>query len=457
MNISGITTNIANKSIKLLSGLGDNDNSIEAMVVKDWIGDAATVYTYKKDGGKDDAREKAIEEFGTGAVWLFGIPLLKQGIDVSLYKAFKLNPKFDARLLEKKSADALNQMKTYAKGAEKTLYDTLDDINPVIQKFFKNAKENKFLSKFTNANLYKNFAKGKFLVATAISAVALNKIIKYKQKTTMDRINADNASHSDNLNSMLVMNSVKNNKNFTAFTSNKNKSNNISFTGFGLSDFMYNPILNTSLLDCVIAGTRLKEARKGERLEIGFKELCQVAFTYGLAKPIQIGFEKRASKKGLPIELDPQVLFTKDIAKQIADSKSTIEMLKKSDDVIADLMKLNVDDTLVSLLVKDNVISLSKDKQSISCLKGIDADAIKKTLSKFTDLEDHIGNLSKIKAYKTFAVIANVLIAAGALGIVQPKVNIAIRKLLHNGDNRNPAIVAQEEKIKNDKKLVQQA
>ena len=256
---------------------------------------------------------------------------------------------------------------------------------------------------------------------------------------------------------MLVMNSVKNNKNFTAFTSNKNKSNNISFTGFGLSDFMYNPILNTSLLDCVIAGTRLKEARKGERLEIGFKELCQVAFTYGLAKPIQIGFEKRASKKGLPIELDPQVLFTKDIAKQIADSKSTIEMLKKSDDVIADLMKLNVDDTLVSLLVKDNVISLSKDKQSISCLKGIDADAIKKTLSKLTDLEDHIGNLSKIKAYKTFAVIANVLIAAGALGIVQPKVNIAIRKLLHNGDNRNPAIVAQEEKIKNDKKLVQQA
>ena len=55
---------VANNSVKLLSGLGNNDDCLAAMIAKDWIGDAATVYTYKKEGGKDDAREKAIEEFG---------------------------------------------------------------------------------------------------------------------------------------------------------------------------------------------------------------------------------------------------------------------------------------------------------------------------------------------------------------------------------------------------------
>ena len=54
---------ITNNGIKLLSGLANNDDSLTAMIAKDWIGDAATVYTYKKEGGQDDAREKAIEEF----------------------------------------------------------------------------------------------------------------------------------------------------------------------------------------------------------------------------------------------------------------------------------------------------------------------------------------------------------------------------------------------------------
>ena len=45
-----ITTN----SVKLLSGLGNNDDCLAAMIAKDWIGDAATVYTYKKEGGKDE-------------------------------------------------------------------------------------------------------------------------------------------------------------------------------------------------------------------------------------------------------------------------------------------------------------------------------------------------------------------------------------------------------------------
>ena len=54
---------------------------------------------------------------------------------------------------------------------------------------------------------------------------------------------------------------------------------------------MSNPIANTSLVDCVITGTRLTQARKGERFEVGLKEACEIAFIYGLAAPLQKGME----------------------------------------------------------------------------------------------------------------------------------------------------------------------
>ena len=102
MNVGSIKTAIASNSVKLLSGLGNNDDCLVAMIAKDWIGDGATVYTYKKEGGKDDAREKAIEEFGTGAIWLFGIPLVKKVIDKTIYPLLKLDSNFDPRVLDDK-------------------------------------------------------------------------------------------------------------------------------------------------------------------------------------------------------------------------------------------------------------------------------------------------------------------------------------------------------------------
>ena len=57
-------------------------------------------------------------------------------------------------------------------------------------------------------------------------------------------------------------------------------------------------------------------------------------------------------------------------------------------------------------------------------------------------------NIKSIKAYKVFAVFANIAIAAWATGVLQPKLAILMRKIMHNGDNRNPAIVEQEKLMK---------
>ncbi len=427
MKVSSITTS----GVKLLSGLANNEDSLAAMVVKDWIGDGATVYTYKKGGGKDDAREKAIEEFGTGAIWLFAIPAIKKVIEKTIYPIFKLNPDFDPRLLDK--PEVLEKMAKNALGDEKTLFDSLNQSNDVIKGL-------------KNSQMYKAFAVGKFAIATLIAAWGLTKIIKFKQKTTSDRIENDKKNKQQNFTStsQLVQKSVNKNKNFESFTSSKK--NNVSFTGgLNLAEFMYNPIKNTMILDGVIAATRLKEARKEERLEVAFKEICQVVFIYGLAKPIQWTFEKIGDMAKCPIKLDPKNLFDKDLIKKIADSKDSIETLEQSSsmiDTLADFAKNK--SSLVELLNNEGLISLTKNGD-VSMLKPIDESAIKKALANFKEMstEENIKNLSKIKGFKTFAVIANVLIAAGIMGIVQPKMTIWLRKKLF-GSNENPAIAQQE-------------
>lgn len=419
MKVPGI---ISTNSIKLLSGLANNDDSLAAMVIKDWIGDGATVYTYKKGGGKDDAREKAIEEFGTGAVWLFAIPAIKKLLELSVYPIFKLNPNFDPRLLNDKNN--LKKLTELAKGSEKELFDSLDKANPVIKKL-------------TNAQMYKGFAIGKFLIATLAAGFALTKIIKLKQKTTTQRIQKENQTKETY---------KKNNEiNFKSYQ-DSTKKGDISFKG-GLAEFMYNPIKNTMILDGVIAATRLKEARKEEIPEVAFKELCQIVFIYGLAKPIQMAFEGIGNLIKCPIKLDPKTLFNENLAEAIKNAKPSMDMLKNSNDIIKTLSEIDIKDPIIGLLENEGLISLTKDKNAISMLKPIDENAIKNALGNFENMSKNIKNLKGSKIFKTVAVIANILIAAGIMGVIQPKLTIWLRKKLF-GTNENPAIVQQEKQAK---------
>lgn len=427
MKISSV---LANSSVKLLSGLANNDDCLAAMAVKDWIGDGATVWTYKKSGGKDDAREKAIEEFGTGAVWLFGIPAVKKIIEKLIYPIFKLNPDFDPRILDDK--ERLKTIKQLASGSEKELFETLDDMNPV-------------LKKFSNAKMYKGFAAAKFLVATALSAFALTKIIKYKQKTTTDRIEKEAKEKNRASNLALLGAKVDKNKTFEVFCSQK-PNNQPSFKG-NLAEFMYNPIKNTMILDGVIATTRLKEARKKERFEVLFKEVCQIAFVYGLAKPIQSVFESLGKKMATPVKLDPKVLFTKDLGQKIEASKDAIKQLNNSKDILKSITELDIKNPLISLLESEGVIALTKDKTAISMLKPIDEGSIKNALKNLEEMDENINNLKGSKIFKIVAVFANILITAGIMGVIQPKLTILLRKVLY-GTKQNPAIASQEEQAK---------
>ena len=295
--------------------------------------------------------------------------------------------------------------------------------------------------------MYKGMAIAKFAVATVASAIALTKIIKYKQKTTTERIAKDLENQKAKQQApSLVMDSVKQNKLYDSFTG-QNKTSQPSFTG-GLAEFMYNPIKNTMILDGVITTTRLKEARPGERKEVLFKEACQIGFIYGLAKPLQKMFEFIGKKIKCPIELDPKVLFSKDLKGKIDASSDAIKTLKGSNNILKTISEMDIKSPLIELLDKDDAIATIKDKagniKGLDFLKPIDEDKVKSTLKNLDSMKDNIGNLKGSKIFKAVAVVGNVLIAAGIMGIIQPKLNILMRKILNNGDNRNPAIAKEE-------------
>lgn len=441
--------NLASTSIKFISQLANNSDSIAPMATKDTISNAAIVYTYSKEGGKDDAVERAIEEFGTGIVWLLAIPTLKDKIDKYLYPKLKLNPNVDCRNLSKEFIEK-------AKNAENITQSEKD---------FFNSLDKKLISK------YKSTFLGKFAFSTLVSAALLVGIIKYKQQRTQKRIEKDILSSQTS--EILLNKNIKDEKISKDFHSNSkkqsdNKNKTISFKGAlsKLSNFMYNPILNTSLLDGVITSTRLLQARKGERKEVLLKEIFQIIFIYCLAKPIQLAFEFIGDKFKRPIQLDPELLYDKSLSKNLNESKDKVQELlssiqgvdkKKAQEILKEAVyKLDIkkDKALLELLEKNKAINLVKEGDNIkglSYFKFIDGADVKKSLEGFDKTYkniDKLNGLTGIKNCKVAAVILNVLFAAWVMGRVQPKLNIWMRKFLNNGDNRNPAIVQAEEEMK---------
>ena len=436
---------ISNFSLKLLQGLANNNDSIAPMVAKDTISNFAIVNTYKKEGGKYDAAERAIEEFGTGAVWLFGIPALKFLVDKTVYKALGLNPKFDIRNLKGKTEEDIIAMTQNIQQMAKQ--------NPLLEnqkQVFENLLENNsVLKNIKNKDLYKGLFVGKFALSTVATAFALRAIIKYKQKMTQKRIEKD--YFEKNASKILIKNANKNDvikqTSFEGFLKKpKNTSKNPSF-GNLLSSFMYNPILNTSILDGVITTTRLKEARKGERKEVAHKEIFQIAFIYLIAKPTQFLFEKIGKHFNMPIELSPEVLFDKNLSKDMQEILDEINNLPKDNvkEAVFKLANSNPESKLLNLLYKNEVIK--QQDNTISYLAHTDESSIKNTLSHIKDLSENINNLKLIKGYKVLSVLGNVAIGALAMGVLQPKLNILMRKILNKGDNRNQAIAEQEDKF----------
>ena len=87
---------------QIVSKLG-SPNSRIPLAIKDICNSASCTYFSYNAGGEIEGKDRLVDEIGTGALWLFGIPAYKKLIDKTLFKGAKIDPNIDVRILKDES------------------------------------------------------------------------------------------------------------------------------------------------------------------------------------------------------------------------------------------------------------------------------------------------------------------------------------------------------------------
>lgn len=413
MSIQAITT-------KVVSTLGNKESLIPIMV-KDGVDSTCLTLKSFKEGGPIEGMDRAIDEFGTQAIWIGGIPLFKKLIDLTAYKVAKINPNIDPRIISNNE---------YAKWATENAKGIIDKSGETV----KDALENTLKD---GGKLAKKLYGGKVIAATALTLATFFALTKSKQKNTKDKTISQLQSvkqHNTYIN-------LKNSSVFSEFEAPKSQNNKPSFKGLGkniVEGIMFNPVHNMKIIDAGITTERLACSRnKTEFMEHAIKEGTFLFFIYGFGNMIENGINKLSDaffKK--PIDLKIDVLMDENLKTALKNGSiiddiaklPTGETLTKKLDFIIN----NPDNILVKAAKKANIVQCVKDSAGNSVVdtsKFIDtlelenlAKDLKNIDDKFKLSSDSVDKfLNKTKALKVTSVMANIGISCVILGFLLPK------------------------------------
>ena len=427
--ITGITSQI-------YSILGSN-TSLIPLAIKD-IANSSGLTLGSYITGKDvESKDRFIDEFGTQAIWLGGIPFFKKVTDLTLYKLLGIDPKFDVRNLKNK--DIL------AKAIEKA------PTEKIRQSIIKAAKNPKFT---------KNLALGKFAFSTIAAICTYTGLTKFRQnyrlKEAKEKLKHNNAGQKQQT---IYANTLPQ-KSPSAFEGvhKQKQDKNISFGG-ALQEFMFNPAKNMMLLDGAITEERLRNSQsKQEFINYTIKEAGTWAFMYFAVDIIRKHLE---NKSKVPIELDSRIIESKDLknAFKLGTLKSSLDDFNNlgsklnrtpTDLDIYNFIHENPDNFIVKMGKKADVIKTLKKSEAIDTRAYLDIDEFKGLKANLEKLynkapADNIDDyLKQVIKSKRGADLKNMGICVGALGIAVPLMMIAMRYILPN--NKEYKVMEQAKK-----------
>lgn len=380
--------------------------------------------------GKEEGHDRFIDEVGTEALWLGGIPFFKFVYDKTIFKALDLDAKFDARNFKDK--EILAKIEEYA---------PTEDIKANIKKI--TSKE----------NLFKKAAAAKFFFSTVLAVITYIGLTRFKQKYTEKKIRENLITEYNQQKDLQKENEKENAKPV-----------NPSFKGIGsaIESFAFNPVKNMWLLDASITGERLADSRsKQEFIGYAIKEGSLLFFLYYAGGKIQELLEKNATKKhNKSISLDARVLEDNVLKDAFKDGsvEKCLEQFKAVGDNSVDIYEFlhkNPENLIVKSAKKSDIISMYKEPQGLFKKAKI-TDKI--DTRKYIDLEDIKGVANKIeKLYSQYksalsngetadkffetltklkrkSIITNIGTCILALGVVTP--GIMLLKRLSSKDDK---------------------
>lgn len=414
---------------KIVSTLG-NPSSKVPLAVKDVVNSLGFTYFSYDAGGKLEGKDRFIDEFGTQAIWLWGIPVFKKIFDNTVYRAAKMDSSVDPRVITSKVPEYLDLAKKYAP-TEKI--------------------KNAITHAADNTSLCKKLSIGKFAFSTLMTLGAYMGLTKVKQHITKKNIEKEFLAN--NANYKFVEDRNNNNGVFRIISDNEKtaKNNTPSFGSLAsvAENFMFDPVKNLFLVDAGITSERLTGARtKGEFIEYGVKEGSFLFFVYGAGKYLQKGIEKLSEKfLKVPVKLDARCLASKELKQSIKDG-TILEQLKpfknslNGKDLYEFIFK-NPDNIVVKAAQKSGIIHTVKVNgkeltDTSKFIKPDDINSVVENLEKFVKSFDASklsadNFLKKAQSVKIISTAVNIGICCLALGIAVPKLVYKIREKNQNG------------------------
>ncbi len=418
---------------KIFSTLG-NPNSLVPLGVKDLAGTSGmTAGSYIT--GKEEGKDRLIDEVGTELIWLLGIPALKLVYDNTVFKALKLDAKFDPRNLKDK--DIFNKIKEYAPD---------EKVKASIEKIEKNEK------------LFKNTASCRFVFSTALTIASYIMLTKFKQKYTEKQIR-QNLIDEYNQNKT---NEAKQNSTVNEQEKSNENATQPSFKGLAsaIEYFAFSPVRNMWLLEGAITTTRLKDSRSPQEF-IGYaiKEAFAWTFLYFAGAKIQNAIEKHAKEKyNKSIGLDARVIEGGELQKAFENGSiekclEEFKVANTSNVNLYEFLHKNPDNMVVKTAKQSDIIAMyPKEKKwyqifkkkeytnKIDTRKFIDLEDIKGVENKIKELYSQYKEALKkgetsekffagVKRLKRKSIAANIGSCALALGVISPGIMLAKRLL----------------------------
>ncbi len=397
-------------SSTIYSKLGNN-SSLVPLAIKDIANSCGLTAASYMSGDKNEGKDRFIDEFGTQAIWLWGIPAYKKIMDLAMFKPAKLDPKVDVRIF--KNPEILIAAKEFA--PTKAIKESLEYAA-------------------SHQKLAKNLNLAKFAASTILTTLTYFGLTKFRHKYTENQIKKE-------------LEQEKQLKKDTFTNGNKPSQNtngkNVPFTG-GFQDFIFDPVKNLMIVDGSITGERLTHARNPQDF-FGYviKEGSFWAFMYLAGPMISKALEKQADKKGKSIDLDARVIFNEDLKTSFANGtlKKHLEQFKLADKSDVDIYKFAVNpknkNIVVDFAKKSDVIGLIKDSDSVvdtrkyidlGELRGVSS-KLEKLLTQYEKSGETLDDFFKsVRSLKKGAVLKNIGACIGALGVLAPAIMLLVRQ-----------------------------
>lgn len=386
--------------VNIISAIGNN-SSVYPLLVRDCGIEIPTkvALTYSqnlkdsKTMANNALRERLIDEYGTSAVWLGGIPLM-DWLCNKMIKKLGYNPDINLKMFNN------------------------DKISKNIEKYKKsNPNEIKELEKIIkNKKTYEKLLAGKFILSTAIPVAIMGFLLPKANFKLTEKLN--------------------NNKEKT--------SKNVSFKGLSSTVANFSTVNKMAITDGGLTVGRVSTGRnKYEKLELAFKMLGMMFLNF--VAPIWIAklFDNISNKLfNTNVNLDPKILADKSFINSIKDGNFN---LPKNN--IEEFLEKNPDEMFSKFADKFLFKGKLYNNKKIDPRTYIDekkVNELKNEIEKFTKEAINSGNVEKFakKALKIKSanILANVALSSALLAVGLPKLTFALRKKI-TGSDAEPGLV----------------